>query len=151
MHFVNYWYEIKSFELHSIDPPTHFECNNHLVLAQIAQLKSFLNLITLFFLRAQWVQDIESRFRLVGWTCFLQCWHIGKHHQPISVFLLTHWGRDWIDAIFQTTFSNGFSGIKMFEFQLIFHWNLLPRVQLKYTSVGSDNGSAPSRQWTNDG
>ena len=43
---------------------------------------------------------------------------------------LTHWGRDKMAAIFQTTFSNAFCWMKMFEFQLRFHWNLFLRVQL---------------------
>ena len=43
---------------------------------------------------------------------------------------LTHWGRDKMDAIFQTTFSNGFYWMKMYEFQLKFHWSLLLKVQL---------------------
>ena len=33
-------------------------------------------------------------------------------------------------AIFQTTLSNGFSWIKMYEFRLTFHWNLFLRVEL---------------------
>ena len=43
---------------------------------------------------------------------------------------LTHWGRDEMNNISQTTFSNVFSTMKMFEFRLIFHWSLFPRVQL---------------------
>ena len=35
-----------------------------------------------------------------------------------------------MDAISQTTFSNAFSWIKMFEFRLKFHWSLFPGVQL---------------------
>ena len=38
---------------------------------------------------------------------------------------LTHWGRDKMNNISQTTFS-----MKMFEFRLKFHWSLFPRVQL---------------------
>ena len=34
---------------------------------------------------------------------------------------LTHWGRDKMDAIFQTTFSNGYSWMKIYEFRLKFH------------------------------
>ena len=34
-----------------------------------------------------------------------------------------------IDAISQTTFSNAFSWMKMFEFRLKFHWSLFSRVQ----------------------
>ena len=55
-------------------------------------------------------------------------------------------------AIFQTTFSNGFSWTKMYEFRLNFtevcsNW--------QYSNIGSDNGLVPTRQhaiiWTNDG
>ena len=37
---------------------------------------------------------------------------------------LTHWDRDKIAVISQTTFSNAYSWIKMNEFCLRFHWNL---------------------------
>ena len=43
---------------------------------------------------------------------------------------LTHWGRDKIDAILQTAFSNTISWMKMFEFRLKFHWSLFLKVQL---------------------
>ena len=50
-----------------------------------------------------------------------------SNHQPrhcILNRLSTHWGRDKMAAIFQTTFSNGFSWMKMYEFLLTFHWSL---------------------------
>ena len=44
---------------------------------------------------------------------------------------LTHWGRDEMNNISQTTFLKvSVSSMKMFEFRLKFHWNLFPRVQL---------------------
>ena len=43
---------------------------------------------------------------------------------------LTHWGRDKITAIWQTTFSNAFSWMKMYECLLRFHWNLFLRFEL---------------------
>ena len=44
---------------------------------------------------------------------------------------LTHWGRDKkMAAIFQTTFSNAFSWMKMCEFCLRFHWSLFLWFQL---------------------
>ena len=43
---------------------------------------------------------------------------------------LTQWGWDKMAAILQTTNSNTFCWIKMFEFQLKFHWSLFLRVQL---------------------
>ena len=45
--------------------------------------------------------------------------------------LLTHWDRDKMDAISQTTFSNAFSWMKIYKFRLRFHWSLFPGVQLK--------------------
>ena len=42
----------------------------------------------------------------------------------------TTWGRDKMDAIFQTTYSNAFSSTKMSEFWLKFHWSVFRRVQL---------------------
>ena len=43
---------------------------------------------------------------------------------------LTHWDRDKMAAIFQTTFSIAFSWVKMYEFRIRFHWNWLLRVKL---------------------
>ena len=58
-------------------------------------------------------------------------------------------------SIFQMTFSNAFSSMKMYTFPLRFHWSLFPRIQLTTSSIGSDNGLAPYRWqaiiWTNGG
>ena len=43
---------------------------------------------------------------------------------------LSHWSRDKMDAISQTTFSNANSWMKSFKFRLKFHWSLFHRVQL---------------------
>ena len=45
-------------------------------------------------------------------------------------FISTHWGRDEMAAIFQTTFWNAFSRKKMYEFRLQFHWSLFLRFEL---------------------
>ena len=47
-----------------------------------------------------------------------------------SLSQLTHWGREKIAAIFQTTFSNAFSSVKMYEFPIRFHWGLFPIAKL---------------------
>ena len=53
------------------------------------------------------------------------------HRELASIwYVLTHWGRDEMNNISQTTFLNVFSSMKMFEFRLKFHWSLFPRVQL---------------------
>ena len=41
-----------------------------------------------------------------------------------------HWGPDKINTISQTTFSNAFYWIKIYEFRLRFHWSLLLRFKL---------------------
>ena len=43
---------------------------------------------------------------------------------------LTHWGRDKMTVTSQTTLSNTFSWMEMWDFQLKFHWSLFLRVQL---------------------
>ena len=43
---------------------------------------------------------------------------------------LTHWGQDEVNNISQTTFSNVFPSMKMFQFRLKFDWSLFLRVQL---------------------
>ena len=48
----------------------------------------------------------------------------------LDTMQLTHWDRDKLAAIFQPTFSNVFSRIKMYEFRLRFHWTLFLWVQL---------------------
>ena len=49
---------------------------------------------------------------------------------PPKTCLLTHWGRNKMDVISQTTFSNAFSWMKTNEFRFRFHWSLFLRVQL---------------------
>ena len=52
-----------------------------------------------------------------------------SHWLPGGVAMsLTYWGRDKMDkmdAIFQTTFSNTFSWMKMYQFRLEAHWSVL--------------------------
>ena len=43
---------------------------------------------------------------------------------------VTDWGRDKMDAISQTSFSNAFSWMKMLEFRLRNHWNLFVRFEV---------------------
>ena len=46
------------------------------------------------------------------------------------MYILTNWGRDKMDNISQTTFSNAFSWMKTNAFRLRSHWSLFLRVQL---------------------
>ena len=104
---------------------------------------------------ATWWQRTQSTLAQVMACCLItpghflnQCWLINNEivwHLSMCNFTGNPDINPWIEfenhwfntlrprlngAIFQTTFSNRFSWIKMFEYQLIFHWNLFPRVQL---------------------
>ena len=57
-------------------------------------------------------------------------WFHFDNIQYMHFVCLTHWGRDKMDAISQTTFLNAFSWMKMFEYRLKLHWSLFLRVQL---------------------
>ena len=48
----------------------------------------------------------------------------------LSYVILTHWDRDEMDNISQTTFSSVFSSMKMFEFRLQVDWSLFPMIKL---------------------
>ena len=52
------------------------------------------------------------------------------YSSPIRVLSLTHCGRDKMDAISQTPFSNAFSWMKMHEFCLRINWSLLLKFEL---------------------
>ena len=77
------------------------------------------------------VMRISSKW----WYCYQWYWQplmgIPSKFPMILVTLLIHWGWDKMAAIFQTTFSNAFSLMKMLEFRLRFHWSLFPKVKLR--------------------
>ena len=68
--------------------------------------------------------EIYTKFRILVCVVLLKnVHHYGGSRWVHFVMIVTHWGRDKIAAIFQTTFSNAFSW-KTHEFRLRFHWNL---------------------------
>ena len=68
-------------------------------------------------------------FYLSGVICFMHIFHIGRRRVfGTESVLLTHWGRDKMAAISQTTFSSVFSWMKMFYFWIKFHWTLFLKV-----------------------
>ena len=75
---------------------------------------------------------LSVELHLTAFTIQIKVMMDGKwiHEFSLIATNLTHWGRDRMAAIFQTTVSNGFSWMKMYEFRLKLHWSLFPRVQL---------------------
>ena len=68
-----------------------------------------------------WYSATSHTWRLT-WSCI---WY-GFYSKTV----LTHWGRDKMADISQTTFSNAFSWMKIHQFRLILHWSLFLRVEL---------------------
>ena len=53
---------------------------------------------------------------------------LGQFSNPeMTPVPLTHWGRDKMDDILQTTFSSAFPWMKMCYFRLKYHWCFVPR------------------------
>ena len=73
------------------------------------------------FSRAQgpYLQALESQVYIL---LYIKACETESPKKKSLFFVL--WGRDQIDAISQTTFSNAFSRMKMNEFRLRFHWSL---------------------------
>ena len=73
---------------------------------------------------------IKNIYALSGGGLFIWQTQTELHHHNIQDAILTHWDRDKITAIFQTTLSNVFSWMIMHEFRLKCHWCLFQGVQL---------------------
>ena len=73
----------------------------------------------------------------------------------MTVYNLTHGGQDKMVTILQTAFSNRFSRMKMYEFQLKFHWSLFLKVKLttyhhhwfRYWLEASEATNNYQKQW----
>ena len=83
----------------------------------------------------------------------------GLCHLPYHKWgqVLTHWGRDKMTDIFQTTFPNAFSWKKIYELRLKFHWSLfLPKGSINIAAlvqimVGADQATSHYlNQWCLD-
>ena len=82
--------------------------------------------------------------------------NINNYHDIVITLIVSNgwyrlWGQDEKANITQTTFSNVFYSINMFEFQFKFHQGS----NSQYSSIGLNNGLAPTRQkaiiWTKNG
>ena len=84
-------------------------------------LRAFFTKITISFIQifqGHWANELKN-IQIYFYVQMIAAWQG-----------LTHWGRDKMAAISQTTSSSAFSWMKMFEFWLKFQWCLFLRVQL---------------------
>ena len=90
----------------------------------------FLNIVVgIWLMIICYLAKISQKRYILHWFQYRNSYF---KHPSVSEngMLLTHWGRDKMAAISQTTLSNAFSWMKMLEFRLKFHWSLFLRVQL---------------------
>ena len=66
-----------------------------------------------------------GHINFVIWVCFL----VYKLYELQHTWIISHRGRDKIDAILETTLPNAFSSVKIVVFRFKFHWNLFSTVQ----------------------
>ena len=71
----------------------------------------------------------EQVFGVIKRTSFITLYFSMEDYDWLGGCLLTYWGRNKKAEIFQTTFSNAFSWMKMFQLWLKFHWSVFLRVQ----------------------
>ena len=68
---------------------------------------------------------ITNIYALSGGELFVLQTRAELHHTNIQNDILAHLSQEKTAAIFRTTFLNTISGMKIYEFQWKFHWNLL--------------------------
>ena len=106
-------------------------------------------LAKVMFLNIIRYQHFSNSLRLVtSWsnvTVQYAFWTTGPAllHWVSLIHGLKHWGRDKMATIFQTTFSNAFSWVKMHQFWLRFHLILFPRIQLTIFQHCCQPGNKP--------
>ena len=73
---------------------------------------------------------------VMTWKCFSYNWQFRRNSCDGTIrYTLTHWSRDKMAAISQTTIWNAFSWMKIYEFRLIFHWSLFLRVEVSVPAL----------------
>ena len=111
-------------------------CIQHIYIAVIP----FLAIIFLHYFQKIWEYSCYVKWK-VSFTLCNYHWHYIMLEEsevkwtPDSLinicthwkYHLTHWGRDKMADISQTTFPSVFSSMKMFEFRLKFHWSFVPK------------------------
>ena len=139
------WIEFRLCDEDTADNPASQACLDRHLLSLVGGWGSRFSILPemhFVTVRLQLPEDIQCEKCVLQWK-----YNAGKfywEHFP-DIFLsskslkyavgkdsinLTHWGRDKMAAIFQTTFSNAFYWMKMYEYRLNFHWSLFLRVQL---------------------
>ena len=116
------------YKTHRIPKPKYFSARLAVVFAQSIEDRCEIE-------NEDVVGDASTRLEWSQYSIILIARHTHQsrfeHVVKSEMYIwLTHWGRDKMAAVSQTTLSNAFSWMKMSEFRLRFHWSLFLRVQL---------------------
>ena len=119
--------------------------------AFVTSMKLFLILITEMHMEFIYIYIINFSQWPMGWmisgSFYDKCTSRYFRDEYTDFRILTHWGRDEMNNISQTTFSYAISSMKVFEFRLQFHWTLFPRVQLTIFQLGSATSHYLKQWW----
>ena len=105
------------------DKHSHIKRNNLFRKYNLLAYKTSVNMCR----RKQW-QPNECKCSAPRSVTAVKWMSMSASFQKI-VLSLTHWGRDEITAILQTSFSKAFSWTEIYKFILRCHWILSPRVK----------------------
>ena len=73
-----------------------------------------------------WCKLDQGVDQIIEWPVIWDEMAVIRRHGNVEIcmLLVTHWGREKMAAISQTTLPNAFSWMKILEFWLNFHWSL---------------------------
>ena len=138
-------YTQHEFDVHALTDDTIHSCHGYPAIFPVALLYKSHNTPAPYSTMHHFVTEMFIYVNIfVAKWCIVECfpnalWELwdgyaGNIRVTVAAIccynLLTHWGRDKMAAIFQTTFSTGFPWMNIYDFRLKFHWNLFLGVQL---------------------
>ena len=80
-----------------------------------------------------WITNRLTNVWKHAWPLINSCYNdsiAGQHSASFCVCFLTHWGHDKMVAIFQTTFLEAFSWLKMYKFRFKISLKFVPQVRI---------------------
>ena len=113
-HDIYPWYEFENYQIKTTAISPRGQWVKEDILISLINIMAADDMVTL--------EARASAVMILTWFTLNNTSH--------QLYRLTHWGRDKMAAVSQTTLSNSFSWMKMLEFRLRFHWSLFLRVQL---------------------
>ena len=120
------WFTMTLWKLLTLNMTKNvFMYHDHLILNMIIQKNFYWSCHISYWSSYFFLSEVDQG--LASFAVCLLPWFSCSH----KITLLTHWGRDKMAATSQTSLSNAFSWIKMWEFCLRIHWSLFLSFELR--------------------